>query len=1451
MLKLDFNRGRFHGDFSRRQRRSRKLAMAGAAVAAGFGIRSAAAATDNAVWVGGTDVYWGTAANWSPAVVPNNGTGGYSDFNVSIGAPSPTVLNITAAIDNLTVSSSGILDIPYNNPLSVNGGSLTDNGSIVVNSNTGGAVADLNFGVNTTISGTGTITLQQSGNNSELTGAAGVTITQSAGHTIAGYGAVNLPLINNGTVTANANGQILYLNGAVTNDSVLKAVSGGNLLFNGVSVTQAAGSVTNAATGSLVVLNSGTFTGGTITSAGTGAFQISGTSMVSSVTNTGTINIPYGNQLNMSGTIADSGSIVVNSNTGGAVATLNFSTGSVITGTGSITLQQPGQNAQLDGSLNQSAGHTIQGYGNINATLLNNGTVNANINGNTLTLQPATATNNSLFEATGGGGLSINGTAVTQAATAQILAGNGSVVTLTNATIVGGNLSSAANTAVAPAPNNAGSIYIANGATAFNSVNNTAVVNVPYNSTLTINGNLLDNGTINVNSNTGGAIANLNVAGGVISGSGTIFLEQGSSNARLNGSLNQSAGHTISGYGTIYATLVNKGLITANVAGQTLSIDSPTILNQSNIQASAGTLYFETSVLVNNSTGTITASAASGGITLANGTNISGGSITTVSPAVVTLYNYNATAGYTALLNNMTITAGTTVNIPYNNTLDVTGATFTNNGTIVVDSNTGGAVAQLNFNTSSTLTGTGSVVLKQGSNNAQLNAAPGTTLTQDVNHSLTGFGTIAAALVNNNIVNANVNGQTLTLNSYNMTNNAIFEATNGATLSINNITVAQSASATTTAAAGSLVYLNGAAITGGTVATAGTGGVTINGAVTFNSLNSSAAILLPYDQTLTINGNFGDNGTLLINQDGGGAVAQVTVNGGAVSGTGIWTINGYMDNAQIDGTLTQSAGHSIVGYGAIEAALTNNGLVNANVAGQTIFLQGSNKSNNSLVESTGGGGVTVSGVTLTQAAAASLNSGAGSSVTINNATVTGGTINGPGYTINGNSTLSSLTTTAAILVPYSNTLNLTGSIVDNGSILINQNGGGAIAQLNSSASVTGTGTWTLNAYQNNAEITGALTQGAGHSIVGYGSINATLTNAGTINANSSGQTLFVTAATTNTNLLEATTGGILNVTGNTITQGAGNTITAASSSAVVFSNLTAVATTITGLGTVTVNAGVFSGTVSNGGNLIIGGLTTGNGPLVGTGGTTVNAGATFSTTMVRQSYLTVNGTATIPVVKPYVPANTVNVIGTLSMAAGGMFDIGDSDLDLTSSSLANVNSYLKRGYNLSIGGVWAGTGLTSAAARSSTTHLTALGSIQNNQGGAAIFTSSNKFDGLTVGAGDVLVKYTFYGDANLDGKIDGSDYSLIDAGYLADKATAGSATGWYHGDFNYDGTVDGSDYTLIDNAFNNQAVGVSNAAEVASETAQVAPAAVPEPASAGLLCAAAGFLACRRRRTAF
>ncbi|MCY2950438.1 MAG: hypothetical protein NTU53_00475 [Planctomycetota bacterium] len=61
--------------------------------------------------------------------------------------------------------------------------------------------------------------------------------------------------------------------------------------------------------------------------------------------------------------------------------------------------------------------------------------------------------------------------------------------------------------------------------------------------------------------------------------------------------------------------------------------------------------------------------------------------------------------------------------------------------------------------------------------------------------------------------------------------------------------------------------------------------------------------------------------------------------------------------------------------------------------------------------------------------------------------------------------------------------------------------------------------------------------------------------------------------------------------------------------------------------------------------------------------------------------------------------------------------------------------------------------------------------------------------------GEVVVKYTWNGDANLDGVVNADDYFQIDSGFISQKK------GYYNGDFNYDNTVNADDYFLIDSAF--------------------------------------------------
>jgi endonuclease/exonuclease/phosphatase family metal-dependent hydrolase len=211
-----------------------------------------------------------------------------------------------------------------------------------------------------------------------------------------------------------------------------------------------------------------------------------------------------------------------------------------------------------------------------------------------------------------------------------------------------------------------------------------------------------------------------------------------------------------------------------------------------------------------------------------------------------------------------------------------------------------------------------------------------------------------------------------------------------------------------------------------------------------------------------------------------------------------------------------------------------------------------------------------------------------------------------------------------------------------------------------------------------------------------------------------------------------------------------------------------------------------------------------------------------------------------------------SVVVTSAPSVSGKLDLSSNDLDASAASLATIISLIKTGYSTGANGPWTGNGITSSTAAANTTHLTALGVIQNNQSGSALFTASHPFDGVTPGTADILVRYTYVGDANLDGKIDASDYSLIDSGYL------NHATTWFGGDFNYDGVVNGSDYTLIDNAFNTQSAVLTASiagpdaditAEIAGTSADIGEPsrAVPEPAT-GAMTVVASLALLRRRK---
>src|SRR6185437_775432 len=150
-------------------------------------------------------------------------------------------------------------------------------------------------------------------------------------------------------------------------------------------------------------------------------------------------------------------------------------------------------------------------------------------------------------------------------------------------------------------------------------------------------------------------------------------------------------------------------------------------------------------------------------------------------------------------------------------------------------------------------------------------------------------------------------------------------------------------------------------------------------------------------------------------------------------------------------------------------------------------------------------------------------------------------------------------------------------------------------------------------------------------------------------------------------------------------------------------------------------------------------------------------------------------------------------LASLALNGDGTLDVRDHALAIDYDGATPMSVLAAAIENGRDGGAWDGAGIvTSMSAAKTPGALTALGIAEANDvvnfggGQTAIW------DGQTVDTTAVLIRYTYAGDANLDGVINGDDYFDIDAGY------ASQATGYLNGDFNYDGRVDADDYFLID-----------------------------------------------------
>jgi hypothetical protein len=153
---------------------------------------------------------------------------------------------------------------------------------------------------------------------------------------------------------------------------------------------------------------------------------------------------------------------------------------------------------------------------------------------------------------------------------------------------------------------------------------------------------------------------------------------------------------------------------------------------------------------------------------------------------------------------------------------------------------------------------------------------------------------------------------------------------------------------------------------------------------------------------------------------------------------------------------------------------------------------------------------------------------------------------------------------------------------------------------------------------------------------------------------------------------------------------------------------------------------------------------------------------------------------------------------------------------------------IQSGYH---GGLWDGSGIVSSAATSGTS----LGVARAEDVGLA----GKTFGGEPVSAGDVLVRYTLAGDANLDGVVDFNDLVR-----LAQNYNTGGGKFWHQGNFNYDGEVDFNDLVKLAQNYNTalpSGAAIAGASAGFERDLAAAFAQVPEPGMGMLALLMAGF----------
>lgn len=878
------------------------------AMAAGLAV-SAHAQTD-IEWIGGTS-NWNNIANWSPANIPNA-----ANENALLLSPAFGVVNLDISVNfnTLEVAPQLTLSIDAGRGIGISG-NVVNNGLIDINPSASISNSFLRFDSNAMITGNGIIRLSGGGNDS-LFMTNGTTVTNGVGHTIDGAGQLTASMTNDGVVSAIDTGfgnRLELISSAKTNNSTMQAGPNAELYISGITITQGPAGVIAANTDGTVIFNSScAVTGGRILGTGTllkptsGNLTLTDVSLEQDIDIAPNAGIHYNSPtFNCTSTITLNDTVSVNN------SFVQFNANTLLTGGGSIFLAGGG----LPGSSNDSSvntngttmtidsGFTVEGSGDLNASLINNGLIRAfpSANGDgLLRLVNSAKTNNNQILADAGGEIEISGITINQDPSAEILADGGNIQLTGSQSVNGGTIRTinggtvtkptSGNVTLTDVTLNADLPVAANAGVHFNSATFNCLGTITLNDSASAN-----NAFVQFNANT------------LLTGGGTIFLAGGGAPGGSNDSLVNTngttltidSGFTIGGSGELNAAAVNNGLIHAfpslNGDGR-LRLLTSAKTNNTVIRADAGGEIEINGITINQSpTGEILADG--GDVLLISSQSINGGRIRSINGGTVT----KRTSGNITMSDVM---IDTDLAVEASAGLHYNSESLVCTGTIALNDSGSANNAFVQFNANTTVSGGGRIFLG-GSGNDSFVSTNGTTITIAPDFTIEGSGEINAASVNNGLVRAftsEFGDGRLRLITSAKTNNAQYLADAGAVLEINGITINQGP-AGEILADGGILELNGSqSINGGTLRAdnggrlrkVGNGNLTATGLTLEGDLELEAPSVMHYNSTDLVN-----NATVRVNSNGSANNAFIQFNANTViTGTGTVLLEGGVNDSQ-------------------------------------------------------------------------------------------------------------------------------------------------------------------------------------------------------------------------------------------------------------------------------------------------------------------------------------------------------------------------------------------------------------------------------------------------------------------------------------------------------------------------------------------------------------------------